>query len=266
MKKIRSKKKSKVRTPRAHNSNIVEVVPLSDGEWARINATSPLPNDARIRIGAAIAHYRSEKMAERTSLSTKRSVRKIRGYAFKLDRELHQLLDDPIFFTAGLPHWSSVPKPQASDFEQLFGDLGQLQLLMEKTQSRMQMKRGRKSSQPLDGLVKQLNWIQANATRDNVQRSTKIFGDRAYNKYINLCCQIADPDLTPAQIDRVLRKQIAEFHNVLINYSFDTSVGQGLDKKHQPKSRRSRAFVGDYFRVPQNNFASPKGNKKPRRK
>jgi hypothetical protein len=233
---------------RSHDSNLVKVVTFSDEQWRRIAETTPLPDNARFRIGAAIAHYRSEKAAERTSLTTKRSVKKIRDYATKLGREIHKLLHDPIFFTAGLPHWSSTPKPQASDFDQLRANLEQLQAEMEKTQSRMQMTPGRKSTRLLEGLVKRLNWIQADATEDNVKRSTKILGDRPFNKYINLCCHIADPALTPAQIDRALRKQISEFHDILSNDGFDTSVGKNVDEKHQPKSRRSRAYVGGHLK------------------
>jgi hypothetical protein len=248
MKKVKSKGQFIGRT---HVTNIVKVVTFSDAEWARIAKTTPLPSDARWKIGAAIAHYRSEKAAEKTSLTTKRSVNRIRNYATKLDRELCRLLDDSIFFSAGLPHWSSTPKPQTSDFDQLFDNLKQLQSVMEKTQSRMEMKPGRKSTRLLEGLVKRLNWIQAEVSGDNVTRSTKTLGGRAHNQYIDLCCQLADRDLTPAQIDRALSEQIAEFHDILGNDGFDTSVGKEIDEEHQPKSRRSRAYIYGHLKFRQ---------------
>jgi hypothetical protein len=248
MKKVKSKGQFIGHT---HVTNVVKVVTFSDAEWARIAQTTSLPSDARLQIGVAIAHYRSEKAAEKTSLPTKRSVKKIRDYAAKLDRELRRLLVDPIFFSAGLPHWSSTPKPQTSDFDQLFDNLKQLQLVMEKAQSRMQMTRGRKSTRLLEGLVKRLNWIQAGVSDDNVTRSTKTLGGRAYNKYINLCCHLANRDLTPAQIDRAFCQQIAEFHDILSNDGFDTSVGEYVDEKHHPKSRRSRVYVGGHLKFRQ---------------
>lgn len=244
MRKTGSKKK-------AHSpglGNIPELLTFGDEEWARIANTSPLLKDARFQIGAAIAQYRSEKAASKTSLTTKRAVAKVRVYASKLHRELRGLLADPIFFTAGLPHWSSTPKPQVSDFELLFDNLKQLQSVMERTQSRMQMKPGRKSIRPIDFLISKLNWAQAEITGDNVQRSTKILGGRAFNKYVTLCCQIADPNLTPRQIDRALSRHIANFHDRLSNDGFDTSVGKWVDEKHQPTSGRSRAHIDGHLR------------------
>jgi hypothetical protein len=137
MKKIRQRKKSTRGGP--HDTNIAKVVNFEPEEWARIASTSSLPKNARLRIGIAIAWYRSEKAAQKTSLNTKRSVKKVRDYATKLDQQLKDLLKDPIFFSAGLPYWSPTPKPQSSDFAQLFDSLEQLQSLMEETQSRMRM-------------------------------------------------------------------------------------------------------------------------------
>jgi hypothetical protein len=236
----------------SHTSNLVKVVTFKDEEWARIADASLLPEGARIQIGAAIAHYRSEVAAERTSLNTKRSVVKIRGYATKLEQGLRNLLNDPIFFTAGLPHWSSIPKPQASEFKHLFENLEQLQLVMARTQSRMHMKPGRKSIQPIDALIARLNWIQASVTGDNVRRSTKIIlGGRPANIYIELCCKKADSDLTQVRIDRALRRNVAKFHDILINHGFDTSVGKYVDEHHQPKSSRSRAYIDGHLRFRQ---------------
>jgi hypothetical protein len=231
-------------------------VPFSDVEWAEISDTIDLPKDARLQVGAALAIYESERAASKAaSLETKRSVDKVRRYAAKLDDELRKILADPILYVADQPYWSSRPRLTKADFAELFSNLDQLQSIMETAQSRMEMSPGRKSTQAIDVLVQTLNSIQAEVSRDNVQRSTKS-SEAAHskrpakiNKFVILCGKKVG--LTPPQIQRALKRTIASFHDILTNGRFDKSVGEYIDDGHSPKSRRSRTAQDGHWRIRQ---------------
>jgi hypothetical protein len=244
------------KTPGPHPSNNPEVVPLSDREWAEISETIALPKDGRTRIGAALAFYESGRAASKAaSLKTKRSIDKVRRYAAKVDDELRQILADPTFYVAGQPYWSSRQRPNKADFTELFSNLKQLQSTMKMAQSRMAMSPGRKSTQAIDNLVQQLNYIQAEVSRDTVQRSTKDSEaakskrPAKVNKYVILCGKKVG--LTSPQIQRALKRTIAIFHDTLTNHRFDTSVGEYIDDGYSPISRRSRTAEDGHWRIRQ---------------
>jgi hypothetical protein len=177
-------------------------------------------------------------------LKTKRSIAKIRRYATKLCNEVETLLVDRVFYVAGQPFWSSRARPKRGDFDKLFSALSDLQSAMETAQSRTTMQPGRKSVQPIDNLLKFLNWIQAEASDDNVQRSAKDSDRSNSTRFVHLCCKKVG--LTKGQVERALRRNISEFHAAIMHDNFDLSVGKAINKKYRPKSRRSRRIPGRY--------------------
>jgi hypothetical protein len=246
-------------------------VPFRDTEWAEISDLIDLPSDARFQIGGALAFYKSERAASTAaSRTTKRSVGKIRQYATKLHDELYRILDDPIFFVAGQPYWSSRPRLKKADFEELLSNVDQLQSIMETAQSRMQMPPGRKSTQAIDRLVQTLSAIQAEVSQDNTQRSSKkpdkTQRRRSANStaFVVLCAEKVG--LTEPQIQRSLKRTIARFHDSLTNHGFDTSVGKSIHGKHEPKSRRSRTPSDGHWRIPKIDVIAHLRNKKKRTK
>jgi len=189
-------------------------------------------------IDVALTIYRSEYETLYTSLDTKRSIAKVHNYATKLFAELKKLLDDPIFFTADQPHWRSRPRPATQDFETLFEQLRKLQSTLKTAESRTRPGPGRKSVQPMDRLVEQLNWIQAEFSQDAVTHSRKkTEGNPA--EFIRLCCRTVG--LTDGQIDRAIKRYAARRHrNIQFQY-FDLSTGEPLSEQDRVrKSRRSR--------------------------
>jgi len=61
----------------------VDAVVLTDAEWSKIAASSPLPPNAREEIRFAIAVYRGAMAPNRTDLKTKRLIKSMRGHAQK---------------------------------------------------------------------------------------------------------------------------------------------------------------------------------------
>jgi hypothetical protein len=231
-------------------------VQFSEKEWSEISGLIPLPEDARIQIGAALAFYKSQRLASTAApLKTKRSIDKVRRYATKLESELRGILADPSFFQAGQPHWSPRPRPRKVDFEVLFSNLDQLQLTMDTAQSRMKMSPGRKSMQAIDFLIQALGSIQAQKSRDFVQRSTKdankkwSSGFARSTRFVTLCGNKVG--LTPGQIERALKRSIAKYHDTLINHGFNTAIGGYIDGKQQPKSQRSRTASDGHWYIRQ---------------
>ena len=119
-----------------HPSNIPKVVEFSDAEWTEIANSIDLPKDARVRVGGCLAIFKSLRVANTTSLTTKRSVEKIRRHAAKLGHEVRRLIADPTFFNAGQSLWSQRARPERSDFDKLLSSLEELDAKMEATQLR----------------------------------------------------------------------------------------------------------------------------------
>jgi hypothetical protein len=209
-----------------------EVVEFEEEDWQKISRSLPLPlaADARFRIGAAIATYRNESFANRTSLKTKRLVEQMRGYASKLVKGANELTNDLVFLNAGLPWWKSRTGPSAGDILNQIQKIQALDQILADAQDRMKVGPGRKSAQPLEHLIKQLVWIQAEVTQKYVTRSIKT-GVRARptNRFIELCVHFADRRITSSNIERVLTRCIAEHHDTLAQYGFDTATGQHVN-------------------------------------
>jgi hypothetical protein len=190
-------------------------------------------------VEAGLALCRSEQDALRTSLTTKRSIDKVRRYATKLRDELGKLLTDSVFLSAGQPHWHSRPRPQTDDFEPLFAALKSLHTVMETAQSRTAMRPGRKSVEPLDSLVQYLNWIQADIVGDNVIRSNKNTEKARSSDFIRICCKKVG--FTDGQIERALRRNASKFHHSLEHDAFDLSLGVSVrEEKLRTKIKRAR--------------------------
>lgn len=199
---------------------------LSDDDWIKISALTPLPDDARFRIAGIIAMYRNRAAADRGSLATKRRVLRMRNAIRRLLNDAETLKEDPVFFNVSLPIWSSRTGPNIFDIDKRVRSISELDQILADAQERMQLKRGRKSSKPLEGLIKNLVWIQADATRKYVKRSTKSGSLRPINAFVSACAKIADPTLSQSNVESVLTKCIAEHHHILKHDGFDTAVGE----------------------------------------
>lgn len=186
---------------------------LRDEDWKKIAASSPLPEDARFRIVGAIAIYRDLVSAERTDLSSKRLVQRMRRQIAKLVGDAAKLNKDPVFFRAGLPMWSRRTGPVPADIEKLIEEFMVLDQILADAQDRMAMSPGRKSSDPLGFLIDILADIQAEATKRFVKRSIKNGTQlRPTNTFIRLCVGVADPQIPNSLIENVLAKCIARHH------------------------------------------------------
>lgn len=229
----------------AHASNLVPPIEFWESEWARITRTVALPSDARLRIGAALAWFASERRADTTSQKSKRTVEKARRYVCKLDAALREILQDEVFFSAGQPHWSSRPRPNKREVEQALSALQQLDTLLVDATPRMTMKPGRKSMQSIDFLIEHLNQIQGAVSGDYLKQSTN--RDTAA-EFVVLCCEKVG--LTRGQVLRSIKRRAANSHRVLTNDQFDITVGKYVrDDGHVPKSRRSRATHDGAWRI-----------------
>ncbi len=209
---------------------LIEPEMLSDTDWERIERTSPLPPDARLRISVALADYRNRVAAERGSLFTKRRVQRMRNAIQKLQSEAKVLLDDPVFFSIGLPAWSSRTGPVPADLTERLKIIREFDQVLADAQDRMQLRRGRKSSQHLASLIQQLVWIAADATGSSVKRSTKAGSLRPTSRYILACAKIADSKLSESAINNALTKCIAEYYRTLGTDGFDTAIGKYIDQ------------------------------------
>jgi len=200
---------------------------LKDADWLKIAASSPLPDNARPQIAAAIAMYRNLVSAEKTDLGSKRLVGRMRGQIAKLVRDAAKLNKDPIFFRAGLPMWSRRTGPVPSDIEGLIEEVMVLDQILADAQDRMAMKAGRKSSRPLEYLIKQLVTIQAAVTKRFVNRSIKNGSvARPTNTFIRLCVHVADRKTPLSRIESALTKCIAQHRDILESEGFNTATGE----------------------------------------
>jgi hypothetical protein len=168
-----------------------------------------------------------------TSLRTKRSIKKVKNYATKLKAELKYLTADPVYLSAGL----ALGSPSSNDFSILLRALNDVQREMESAESRTSMKAGRKSTSPVDFLVSFLNWVQNDATRDNVIRSNKRTERASGSEFIHLCCRKVG--LSKGQTDRALKRNISKFHSML-SYGVDLSVNPSGSRNQYSGSKRAR--------------------------
>lgn len=212
---------------------------LTDEEWGELSRIIPISRKQRLDIEVWLAVFTSERASSKTSLQTKRRIAKLRRYATKLETELHQLLEDPIFYSAGRPSWSALPRPAKDDFHLLFAQLETLQAVLEVAQTRTSMKPGRKAIEPIDGLVKQLNWVLTDIGRSQVIRSGKDSGKAESSKFIRFCCRKVG--LSDGQIDRALRRNVAEYHRGLEYQAFDVSADEPVNEdERRSRGKRSR--------------------------
>ena len=105
---------------------------------------------------------------------------------------------------------------------------------------------GRKSLQPIDGLVQFLNWIQVESSGENVRYSGKDSDRARASKFVHLCCETVG--LSKGQIDRALKRNAAEYHRALEHQGIDMALDEMVDedkrlsrgKRSRPRSRSSR--------------------------
>jgi hypothetical protein len=101
------------------------------------------------------------------------------------------------------------------------------------------MKSGRKSIEPIDGLVQFLNWLQVESSGENVQHSGKDSDRAKASKFVHLCCETVD--LSKGQIDRALKRNAAAYHRALEHQGIDTALDeQVVDKVRLSRAKRSR--------------------------
>ncbi len=198
----------------------------STEDWKRICAAAPIPEIGRIMIRAAIAQYRIRIAAEQRSLKTKRRIARMRNAIRKLLNEGECLKDDKIFFNAGLEDWRSRTGPNAADLTERFQSVMELDQILSDAQDRMSARRGRKSLNNLEYLIKGLVRSYADATNgSHLKRSTKAGFARPTNRFVVECVKIADPGLSEASIENVLTRVISEHHQILSKDGFNTATG-----------------------------------------
>jgi hypothetical protein len=204
---------------------------LTDAEWQKITASSPLPVNARDEINFAIGHYRMEVSVNRTRLTTKRLVSQARGHIKKILEKSGKLQGDSVFFDAGQPRLrGGAVSPTPGEFKELVNAVLPLDRVLEEAQRRMKMKRGRKSSRPLEKLIQLLVWVQADATEKFVKRSIKTgISQRPTNAFITLCVGVADPKVPASLIESTLTKAIKEHWFAREHFDFDTATGRPVD-------------------------------------
>jgi hypothetical protein len=216
------------------------VIRFTEQEWKAIANTLPPSKQFRRRMDSKrrevegqLNFFLKYRQSLWTSLRTKRSIKKVKNYATKLQTELEYLTNDPVYLSAG----RSMGSPSNRDFSSLLSALDNVQREMESTESRTSMKPGRKSAGPVDFLVTHLNWIQNVATRDNVIRSKKKTEKASGSNFIYLCCQKVG--LSKGQVDRALMRNISKFHSML-SYSVDLSSDPFGAGNHKSGSKRAR--------------------------
>ncbi len=223
---VRTNGQIKFRVKRRSEGAVAAGEDLSDEDWKKIAASSPLPPDARLQIAAAVAHYRDLVSAGKTELRTKRLVHRMRGQIAKLVKNAAELNKDHVFFRAGLPSWSRRTGPVPTDIEALIEEVKVLDQILVDAQDRMAMSPGRKSSAPLEFLIDMLAQIQARVTKRFVKRSMKNGTLLRYtNTFIRLCVGVADPKIPSSRIDDALAKCIARHHDILKTEGFNTVMG-----------------------------------------
>lgn len=210
---------------------LVEILEISDSDWAKIvTLAPPLVPNARRDIGMAIWSYRNKAFAERASLATKRRVIRMRGAIRKLLKDADGLLEDQTFFAADLPYWKSRTGPDPHDIKTRVQRIEELDQILADAQDRLQMKRGRKSSAHLKTLIEFLGSIQADLNGQFVKRSTKKGSLIAINPFITFCVKLADPKIKDGAINDVLAKCIAEHHETLLGFGFNTATGECVEE------------------------------------
>jgi hypothetical protein len=147
----------------------------------------------------------------------------------KLLAEAEELINDPVFFRVGLPHWHTRTGPVVGDIAARTTMIAELDEILADAEDRMRLSPGRKSPNALEALIQNLVWIQADATERYVQRSSKSGYLRPTSAFITVCAKIADPSLSQSSIDNALTKCIAEHHWILENERFNTAIGKRLD-------------------------------------
>jgi hypothetical protein len=240
-KSVRSKNSKSRSAKGGHSSNAPDVrePALNDREWNQLCRIVPISQKQKLHVEVYLAQFKSEREASRTSLATKRSISKLRRYATKLNAELNRLLADPVFYSAGQPSWSSKPRPKKSDFNALIAELDNVQKILEAAQARLAMSPGRKSTRPIDGLVSQLNWMLAKSGKDNVIRSNKRSASAQSSDFIRFCCKKVG--LSDGQIDRAIKRNIAEYHRALEYRGIDMARDETIDGDElQSRAKRSR--------------------------
>ena len=115
--------------------------------------------------------------------------------------------------------------------------LDRVQREMDSAEGLTSQRPGRKSTAPIDFLVTNLNWIQNDATRDNVIRSNKKTEKTKGREFIRQCCKKVG--LSEGQIDRALKRNISKFHNML-SRGVDLSGNPSSSWPHVSESKRAR--------------------------
>jgi hypothetical protein len=207
----------------------VDAVILTDAEWLKIAASSPLPPNAREDIRFAVAVYRDAMAPDRTDLKTKRLVKSMRGHAQKLLSGAAKLQEDTVFLKAGISPFSNRTGPTSADLEKVAEHISAFDQVLADAQRRMKMKRGRKQTQSLEFLILMLAQIPAKVTQEFVKRSIKTgIQLRPTNRFIRLCVSLADPSIPSTLVDSVLTRVITEHWFAREAYGFDTATSKPL--------------------------------------
>jgi hypothetical protein len=101
------------------------------------------------------------------------------------------------------------------------------------------MRPGRKSTTLADRLVLMLNSVLAESSGNNVVRSTKLSAKARSSEFVRFCCKKVG--LSDGQIDRAMKRNIADYHRTLEYHNFDLSLGESVDEEQRrERSRRCR--------------------------
>jgi hypothetical protein len=188
-----------------------QVIHFTDQEWKEIVNTFPwskkfLRNSKvrREQVEGLLNSFVKYRDSLRTSLNTKRSIKKVVGYILNLRRELGYLIRDRTFLLSERPMgWMSPP-----DFSVVLRALDDLEEEMDSSAARLQKKPGRKSTSPLDHLIVFLNDIQRDMTSDNVIRSNKRTDKASGSTFIHLCCRKVS--VSGSQVDRAIKRRVTD--------------------------------------------------------
>lgn len=199
---------------------------ISDEDWSNISKTTVLPEDARVRVSAAMGTYDAWVASTKTTLQSKRLVEALKKGVRRVKVNAEKLKSDGVFFNAGQAAAFGWSGPTPADIDGFIEDFAEFDQLLEDAQQRMQMARGRKPDDALASLITHLAWIQADSKRIRLKRSSKIGSLRATNAFVEACVRVADPKILKSKIEAVLAKNISKNRKIVKEEGFDTFTGE----------------------------------------
>lgn len=199
---------------------VIEAATLTPAQWRQIGKHLKLSPARKLQIASAIGFYRSQMRGLRASRPTKRRIESLLTATRSMRADTRELVTDPAFYFSGGVLGTNQEEQDMRGFLDTFGDhLAHFETMLNTALLRMNnVKRGRKSAEPLRLLGRQLVHIHRQATGKRLGRSYKIpVPGRskneimpATNPFFLVCAQIADANVTHAAAMRALKFAISE--------------------------------------------------------